>query len=354
MPAPRQLLPMVGEPRSARIPPCTARVERLDPAVEHLRKARDGRHVGYRQPCLAQRPAPCRRSTRAPSPCHQPTAKDASPSCRRQTAARAVEPAASHRQRGVQRDPTRAFVTVARRPAAPGDDAGSSRCSTAWTRASNVSSVSPADTVPAPGRRSARRRGLASTKCTVTPVTRRPRRGRPGRLQTRERRQQRLGWTFRMRPRKAESTADRPPACTRRAPRRRLRPRRGCPPALGPMPVCRVGYGIAQRRSRALARPPSPARRTAGRRRRARSHHPAPRVSRCGRSARRFEPVAGDPDRDPSAHRALPSSVPTADRCRVDRRSPTPTPGYAGRRPCHGRRRVPPPAPRTIPSHVRR
>ncbi len=46
---------MVGQPAVGEDPAVDARVERLDPAVEHLREPGHGGHVGHRQPGVAER-----------------------------------------------------------------------------------------------------------------------------------------------------------------------------------------------------------------------------------------------------------------------------------------------------------
>ena len=173
-----------------------ARVEGLDPSIEHLREPGHGRDVGHRQPGVAQgagRPAGRHELEPEPRPARPRTGR--ARSCPTRTAApvAGAGTAASatleiHRRRAghpPRRRPRRR--AAGRRPAA------GSRCSTAWIRVGRVASSSP-------GRIVDRLLGddRAAIERRVDEVDRaagHPRRRAPGRRATacaaRERRQQR-------------------------------------------------------------------------------------------------------------------------------------------------------------------
>ena len=173
MPASRSWRRWSSSRRSARRPPWIARMERLDPAVEHLRDAGDGGDVGHRQAGVAQRRAPCRRSTPARSRGRRgPRPSVDEPGLVRDRQQRAP------RRRDARRRPARGRAR--RRPSARPSSAparssatarGSSRCSTARIRSWRVASSSPGRIGTASWATIGPPSSVASTRWTVQPVT---------------------------------------------------------------------------------------------------------------------------------------------------------------------------------------
>ena len=203
-----------------------ARVERLDPPVEHLREARDGRDVGHRQARVAQRPrrAAGRDELEAEARRGRVRARPG-PSCPRRTGA----PGAA---RGSARRPGRVDVDPARRPVdrerAREEQRDDPRQQPMLDRLDPCAErglvVAGQDRDGLLGDDRARRRGVASTRWTVTPVTATPvgERVADG-VGARERRQQRrMGVEDAARERGEDAPARRG-ACSRPGRRRRRR-----------------------------------------------------------------------------------------------------------------------------------
>ena len=313
------------------------RVERLDPAVEHLREAGDGGDVGDRQARRRAAPAPCRRSRRARS------------RARRGRGRTSTRPVLSETERSARRGsgaapPRRSTSIVTRRPSAAIDRAparssatarGSSRCSTAWIRSWSVASSSPArigdgllgDDRAAVERRvdevdgragDARRRAASASRTACAP-------GNAGSSD---------GWVLRIRPANAASTArpddahvageddDVGRARRARASREGVVGRRpGRAPCRSPAPPPSRAPGRPDRRRRGRSRRRArraPPPRASARRLRARRPRRRPRSGRVTairpappRSARRRARSRGDDLADDAASRPASAAAPS-------------------------------------------
>ena len=301
-----ELLAMVGQPAIGEEPAVDPRVERLDPAVEHLRGAGHRGHVGHRQAGVAQRPGGAAGRHELEPARDEPAAELHQAGLVR------------HRQEGAARDgdgahrprPGRCVVW---RPSSATRTApatsrptmrGSSRCSTAWMRVAQARPrrrrAGPATaswaTIGPPSR-------VASTRWTVTPVTATPCVERVAHgVRARERRQQR------------RMGVDDAAADTRRAPAARsaagIRPARRH--RAGRRPAPRPARRRRRPGTRAVSIPCSAAQSSAGQARSATTRTISPPSSpRAAAACERAEVGAGpgDGDRDPRrlAHATDPS-----------------------------------------------
>ena len=285
--------------RSASRPPWTRGMERLDPAVEHLREAGDRRDVRDREPGLAQgarRAAgadqlPAARDEAAGRASARPVLSDTDRRARRGTGAPA----------STARGSTRGASGAVGRADRAGEQGGDRRAAAAGARRDGCGrAASPRRRRAGPSTASCATIGppssVASTRWTVTPVTATPGGERvAGRVEPRERRQQRR-----------VDVED--PACrTRRAPPGPTSRRYPASTTASGATARSVSASVASSPpgTSTVSIPCSAAQSSAGHARSANTRTTSPPSSpRCGGRVQRPQVGAGprDADRDPAAH----------------------------------------------------